>query len=180
VLFLGGLGLPLPEEAAILGAGALASEDIVTWWLALPVCVAGVLSGDVVLYWAGHHFGEHILDWRPVRLVLPPAREERLRAAFKRHGVKILFTARHVMGLRAATFLTAGIARIPFGQFIAVDAGAVMVGVPTGFALAYFFTDQLQRIRADIHRVEGWAILLLLVAVAVWIAIAAYRSNRAV
>ena len=142
--------------------------------------LAGVLAGDIVLYWAGHHFGERILDWRLVRLVLSPAREERLLAAYRRHGVKIVFTARHVMGLRAAAFLTAGIAHIPFAQFLGVDACGAMLGVPTGFALAYLFTDQLQRIRADMHRVERWAILLLLLAVAIWIAVAAYRSSREV
>lgn len=180
MLFLGGVGVPLPEEAAILGAGVLAREDIVKWWLALPVCVAGVLAGDIVLYWVGHHFGEHILDWRLVRLVLSPVREARLLAAYRRHGVKIVFTARHVMGLRAAAFLTAGIARVPFGQFLAVDAAAALMGVPTGFALAYFFTDQLLRIRSDMHRVERWVILFLLLGVAIWVAIAAHRSSREV
>lgn len=172
--------MPLPEEAAILGAGALASEGVVTWWVALPLCVAGVLSGDVVLYWVGHHFGERVLDWRLVRLILSPVREARLLAAYRRHGVKIICIARHVMGLRAAAFLTAGIARIAFTKFLAADAAAAMMGVPASFGLAYFFIDQLERIRADIHQVERWVILLLLLGVAIWIAIAAYRSGREV
>ena len=62
VLFLGGLGFPIPEELPILAAGALAHEKIVRWWIALPVCFVGVLSGDVVLYWVGHHWGG---GWAP-------------------------------------------------------------------------------------------------------------------
>ena len=51
-LLLGSLGLPIPEEVPILAAGVLSHEGLARWWLALPVCLLGVLSGDVVLYWA--------------------------------------------------------------------------------------------------------------------------------
>jgi len=38
--------------------------------------------------------------------------------------MKTIALARHVAGLRAAAFLTAGMARVPFWKFIAADAGA--------------------------------------------------------
>jgi membrane protein DedA with SNARE-associated domain len=179
VLFLGGVGAPIPEELPILAAGALAREGIIRWWIALPVCVFGVLSGDVVLYWVGHHWGVRILEWRVVRRVLSREREERLKAAYRRHGVKIVFTARHVMGLRAAAFLTAGISHVPFWKFLAVDAGASLLGVPAGFGLAYFFTDHVERIIADVHRIERWIALAGMVALAALIAVLAYRRDRA-
>jgi membrane protein DedA with SNARE-associated domain len=178
VLFLGGLGVPIPEEVPILAAGALAHEDIVRWWVALPLCVVGVLSGDVVLYWVGHHWGEHVLAWPIVRRVLTPEREERLKTAYVRHGVKIVFTARHVMGVRAAAFLTAGIAHVPFWKFMAVDTGAALLGVPTGFGIAYFFTDHIEQILADVHRFERWLALVGLIALAMVIGVLAYRRSR--
>jgi membrane protein DedA with SNARE-associated domain len=179
VLFLAGLGVPIPEELPILASGVLAHEGVVRWWLALAVCVLGVLSGDVVLYWVGRHWGERVLAWRLVRYVLTPAREETLTAAYRRHGVKVVFTARHVVGLRAAAFLTAGIARVPFGRFLAADMAGAMLGVPVGFGLAFFFTDQLEAIVADVRRVERWAVLLALVVAAGWIAVRVYRRSRA-
>jgi len=122
----------VPEEVPIVAAGILSHAGVFRWWLALPVILAGVLAGDAVLYWAGRHWGELLLDWRVVRRVLSRAREERLKAAYREHGAKIVFTARHVMGLRAAAFLTAGIARVPFWKFLAVDAAAaVLSGSPT-------------------------------------------------
>jgi membrane protein DedA with SNARE-associated domain len=178
-LFLGGIGVPLPEEVPILTAGVLAHEGVVRWWLALPLCVLGVLSGDVVLYWAGRHWGERVLAWRVVRRVLTKEREETLKEGYRRHGVKIVFTVRHVMGLRAAAFLTAGIAHVPFPRFLAADAAAAMVGVPISFGLAFFFTDQLERILTDVRRVERWAILLAFVAVAVFISFRAWRRGAA-
>jgi len=180
VLFLGGVGAPMPEELPILAAGALAHEGYMRWWVALPVCLAGVLSGDSVLYWVGYHWGERILDWSLVRRVLTPTREHVLIDAYRRHAAKTIFTARHLMGLRAAAFLSAGIARVPFWKFILVDTGAALLGVPTGFALAYFFTDQVHEIVHDVRRVERWLTLLALVALAAWIAVLAWRKSRAV
>ena len=180
VLFLGGLGAPIPEELPILAAGALAHEGYMRWWVALPVCLAGVLSGDSVLYWVGYHWGERILEWSIVRRVLTAAREHVLIDAYRRHAAKTVFTARHVMGLRAAAFLTAGIARVPFWKFILVDAAAALLGVPTGFTLAYLFTDQVDEILRDVRRVERWLTLLALVALAAWIGVLAWRKSRAV
>src|SRR2546426_7218200 len=177
-LFLGGLGVPLPEEVAVLTAGVLAHEQVVRWWLALPLCVLGVLSGDVALYWAGRHWGERVLGWWLVRRILSVERERTLTEAYHRHGVKIVFSARHVMGLRAAAFLTAGIVRLPFSRFLAVDAVASLVSVPLGFGAAFLFTDQLERVMSDVHRVERWLGLLALAAAAGWLASAALRTAR--
>ena len=178
VLFGAGLGLPIPEEIPVLAGGVLAHENVVRWWVALPVCIVGVLSGDIVLYWVGHHWGERILEWCLVRHVLTRSREERLKAAYVRHGVKIVFTARHIVGLRAAAFLTAGIAGVPFWKFLAVDMLAAFIGVPVGFGIAFLFTDQLESVMADVHRLERWLVLYALAGLAVWLAILAYRQNR--
>jgi len=178
MLFGAGLGLPIPEEAPVLAAGALAHEDVVRWWIALPLCILGVLSGDVALYWAGRHWGERVLGWWLVRRILSVERERTLTEAYHRHGVKIVFTARHVLGVRAAAFLTAGIAKIPFWKFLAVDVAAALVGVPIGFGIAFLFTDQLERVMADVRRVEHWLVLYALVGLAVWLAVLAYRQSR--
>jgi membrane protein DedA with SNARE-associated domain len=175
VLFVAGLGVPIPEEVPVIASGALAHESVVRWWIALPVCLLGVLAGDTVLYWVGHHWGERILDWRLVRHVLRRQREAALLDAYRRHGVKIVFLARHVTGVRAAAFLTAGIARIPFWKFLAVDGVAALIGVPITFGLAFLFTDQIREIMAGVHRVERWLLLLVLVGLAAGITFAAWR-----
>jgi membrane protein DedA with SNARE-associated domain len=179
-LLLGSLGVPIPEEMPIIAGAVLSHEDIVRWWVALPVCVVGVLSGDMVLYWVGRHWGEQVLNWRVVRLVLSPAREQWLKAAYRRHALKTVVTARHVMGLRAAAFLTAGIARVPFWKFAVADAAAAVLGVPLVFGLAYFFTDQIKAIMADVHRAERWIGLAGLLVLAALLVVGAWRWNRRV
>jgi membrane protein DedA with SNARE-associated domain len=178
VLFAAGLGLPIPEEVAIIAGGALSHAQVARWWVALPVCVTGVLAGDVVLYAVGRHWGETILNWRAVRWVLSRKREEALTAAYHRHGAKVVFTARHVMGVRAAAFLTAGIVRIPFWKFLAVDALAACISVPLGFFLGYLATHQLERVLHDVHRVERWVAFALLATAAASFVYALWRSGR--
>jgi membrane protein DedA with SNARE-associated domain len=180
VLLLGSLGVPIPEEMPVIAAAVLSHEGLVRWWLALFVCFLGVLSGDVVLYWTGWHWGESILNWRVVRLVLTREREQRLKVAYRRHALKTVIMARHAMSLRAAAFLTAGIAHVPFWKFIVADAGAAALGVPFGFGLAYFFTDRIKAIVADVHRAERWLGLAGLVVVAAALVVGVWRWNRRV
>src|SRR5688500_1920752 len=175
ILFVAGLGVPIPEELPIAAAAALSSQGIVRWWIALPVCIVAVVAGDVVLYWVGHHWGERILEWRLVRRILTKSRETRLLDGYRRHGVKIVFTARYIMGLRAAAFLTAGIAKFPFWKFLAVDGGAALIGVPLGFGLAHALTEQLYHLARETHRWERWLMLLGLLA---FVGLLAYLLNR--
>jgi membrane protein DedA with SNARE-associated domain len=140
VLLLGGLGVPIPEEMPIIAAAVLSHGGIVRWRLALPVCLLGVLSGDMVLYWV----------------------------------------ARHVLGLRAAAFLTAGSSSVPFWKFVVADAGAALFGVPLTFGLAYFFTDQIKAIMADVHRAERWLALAGLMALVMVLVVGVWRWHRRV
>jgi membrane protein DedA with SNARE-associated domain len=148
------------------------------WWVALAVCFVGVISGDIVLYWAGRHWGDRALEIPPVRHILDRPRRERLASAYRKNGMIIVFAARHVMGLRAAAFLTAGIARIPFWKFLAADGAAVGYGVPLNFGLAYLFADRVHELLANVHRADRWVALLALVAAVGWLGVALWRRSR--
>ena len=112
--------------------------------------------------------------------MLSPAREQWLNAAYRRHALKTIAAARHVMGLRAAAFLTAGSANVPFWKFVVADAGAALFGVPLAFGLAYFFTDQIEAIMADVHWAERWLGLAGLLALAAMLIVGLWRWHRRV
>src|SRR5207249_5895932 len=133
---------------------------------------------DIALYWVGRHWGEHVLELRLVRRVLDPARREKLTAAYRKNGLIIVFAARHVMGLRAAAFLTAGVARIPFWKFLAVDGAAIGYGVPLNFTLAYLFADRVHELLANVYRIDRWIAVLAVVAAAGWIGVFVWRRSR--
>ena len=179
VLLLGSLGVPIPEEMPIIAAAVLSHEGVVRWWLAARLHAGGAVRRHGALLGRPAR-GEQVLNWRLVRLVLSPAREQWLKAAYRRHALKTVVTARHVMGLRAAAFLTAGSARVPFWKFVVADVGAALFGVPLAFGLAYFFTDQIQAIMADLHRAERWLGLAGLLALAAMLVVGLWRWNRRV
>src|SRR4030095_956643 len=96
------LGLPIPEELPIAIAAMMARWQLMNWAGALFSCVAGVLAGDMLLYWVGRHFGRQILKWSTVRRILTPAREARVMDAYHRHGLEFVVMARPRVGRRAA------------------------------------------------------------------------------
>ena len=169
VLLLGSLGLPIPEEVPIVAAGLLSHQQIMRWWIALPTCIAGVFAGDIILYWAGRHWGERVLEQPLVGRLLTRARLDQIREGYRRRGALIVFLARNVMGLRAAAFVGAGVVGLPFWKFAAADGTAIAYGVPLNFGLAYLFSRHLHAVMAEAHRVEGWIALVAVVGGGVWI-----------
>jgi membrane protein DedA with SNARE-associated domain len=60
------------------------------------------------------------------------------------------------------------------------DAGAALFSVPLVFGLAYFFTNQIQAIMADVHRAERWLGLAGLLALAAMLVVGVWRWHRRV
>jgi hypothetical protein len=63
---------------------------------------------------------------------------------------------------------------------VVADTSAAVVGVPLLFGLAYFFTDQIKAIMADLHRAERWLGLCGLLALAVVLGVLVWRWQRRV
>lgn len=190
-LFGGALGLPIPETVALVAGGMLAQQEVIRWSIALPLCIVATASGDAALYWAGRRWGKSFLQWRLVRRVLSADREATLLAAYRRNAAKFVFVSRHVMGVRTAACLTAGMARMPFWKFLTVDLAAVAVSLPVVFGIAFLSTDRVGRLMAKVHHVEHSlavaALAVVLTALAVWAVArscasdgAASRSHRRV
>ena len=81
--------------------------------LALASCLAGVLLGDLVVYFLGFFYGEKVLSLPLTRRLLTRQREAQIKGYFHRHGFKILVSGRFVPGFRTAAYLTAGILKLP-------------------------------------------------------------------
>ena len=176
-LFGGSLGLPIPETVAAVAGGLLSHQEVIRWWIALPLCITAAVSGDAALYWVGRQWGESLIRWRLLRRLLSAEREATLLAAYRRKGAWFVFISRHVMGLRAAASLTAGTARMPFWKFVTVDLAAVVVSLPIGFGLGYLFTDRVELLMAEIDHVEHWLVAAAVVAVITGLAVRSYRKT---
>ena len=124
ILVLGGLGLPIPEEAPIIVAAILSRNGTLSWPLAIASCLGGVLLGDMVVYFLGYFYGEKVLSLRLTRRLLTRQREAQIKGYFHRHGFKILVSGRFVPGFRTAAYLTAGILKLPPVKLLLTDVVA--------------------------------------------------------
>lgn len=145
LIVLTGMGLPVPEELIVIGAGVAAHSGGFDPWIALAACLAGAVAGDCASYLIGRHFGRALLrDRHWFSRFLTVEREQAAERYFQRYGLAGFLFARFLVGLRAPAYMTAGILRIPFRWFLLADSISASVVVGLVFGLSYFFTDRFE------------------------------------
>jgi membrane protein DedA with SNARE-associated domain len=173
ILVLGGLGLPIPEEAPIILAAILSKGGKMWWPLALSSCLAGVLLGDFIVYFLGYYYGEKVLSLPLTRKFLTRPREIQIKGYFHRHGVKILILGRFAVGFRTAAYLTAGILKLPPLRLFLADLFAASLSTFLMFGLGYAFAHQIQ---TNFDRVKHALMAAAAVALVSWLI---YRYDKA-
>ncbi len=166
ILILGGLGLPIPEEAPIIVAAILTRNGTMTWPLAIGSCLAGVLLGDMLVYLLGFFYGEKVLSLPLTRRLLTRQREAQIKGYFHRHGFKILVSGRFVPGFRTAAYLTAGILKLPPAKLLLTDLVAASLSTLLMFGLGYAFAYQIQN---GIREVQQWVTVLVALILVIWL-----------
>jgi len=146
ILVLTGSGLPIPEEVPVLAAGILSIKGTLNPPLAFMWCVLGAIVGDCVMYVIGYHFGRPVLSDHPwfARFVTPE-REIQIEQEFRKHGFKVFFIARFLVGLRSPVYLTAGILRVSFRRFLMIDLFCATMVVGTFFWVTYLLGETLAK-----------------------------------
>lgn len=168
-LLAAGFGVPIPEELPVITAGILVGHEGTTlrWYYMLPVCMAGVVIGDCVLYFIGRKWGRRLLESRWVkRKFLTPEKREHIEKNFHDYGIRVLLGARLLPGIRGPIFIMAGVLRFPFRKFLVADAIYAIPGVNLIFWLSYTLTDQVMEIFNKINEYKPLVISHLLAAVA--------------
>jgi membrane protein DedA with SNARE-associated domain len=175
LLVLGGLGLPVPEEAPIVLAAVLSRGGKMWWPLALAACFAGVLLGDFVVYFLGFIYGEKVMSLRLTRRFLSRAREAQIKGYFHRHGFKILVLGRFAVGFRTGAYLTAGILQLPALKLFLTDLFAASLSTLLFFGLGYFFAHQIE---SSFDRVKHWLTAIVGAILLVWLVYRWYRGRQ--
>ncbi len=169
VLILTGAGLPLPEEAPIIYAGAAAAAGKLNVWAALACCFCGALLGDCVLYSIGYRFGRTLAMKHPrFANLLHAQREAQVERWIQRHGLRVLLVARFMVGIRAPVYLAVGMLRMPLRRFVLVDAFCAALVVGFFFALSYRFGEQIYAHIRGFEWVLTVVVAGLAVAVLLW------------
>jgi len=145
-LSLCGLGLPVPEDVALLVGGFLAHEGVTRYPITLIVALLGVIAGDNALYFVGRGVGSKLLSYSRMKHAVAESKVDRMHAFMHRRGHLAIFYARFFPGFRALVYLSAGSVRVPFSRFFFYDFAGAAISVPVVVTLGYVFGDQLEKI----------------------------------
>jgi membrane protein DedA with SNARE-associated domain len=175
-LILTGCGLPIPEEVAIVYAGVASAGQELSVPLALGSCLVGAILGDCIMYGIGARLGQSWIRRHPLYCRwMDLDRERHMENLIRRHGLKVFFLARFMVGVRGPLYVAAGVLRVPFRTFLLVDLVCASIVIGVFFSLSYFFG---QPVLAWIEHGEWWVTAIVVAAAVVVVAIWWLRRRR--
>lgn len=174
LLFLCGLGLPMPEDIPLLAAGYFIAQGKFHWVPACVIAWVGIIGGDCMLYYFGRRFGLEITRVPFVGKHVTKERILRAEELFGRYGVWVVAIGRMFAGIRGAMVVAAGAMRFNFLKFIIADGIAAIVSGGLFVLLGYWAGrtfGSITEMRAKIKDYEHWVFIglgLLVVAIIVF------------
>lgn len=178
VLLLCGVGLPLPEEVTLLGAGVLLHQGEVEFLPIVLVCSAAILLGDLVPFALGRRYGARALEHPWVRRRFHPRRFRKIRARFEEHGSWATFSFRFIAGVRLPGYFVAGTMGLSTLRFVLLDGLGIVLSVPLSIYLGKLFADKLDELKSRMHNLHLILGFIALSAVLILV-VRGWRSGRA-
>ena len=147
------LGFVFPGEIAVIIGGVLANQGKFPLWVAIVAAVLGAVIGDSIGYEVGRHYGDRILRGSVGKLpIIRKELDKHLANAtgfVRRRGPHAVFVGRFTTALRVLVPGLAGMAELPYPEFLLFNVlGAlvwgtmfVLLGYCAGAAWERFATD---------------------------------------
>ena len=177
-LFLGAIGLPLPDGVATTVAGSLASQGRIDWFWATTIAVTASLCGDAVGYGLGRLLSRKFLERHGHWLGYTSARRGRVQSLFDRWGLLTVFITRtFVSYLSSIASLLAGVSHYRLPKFLATALVGRLVWTAGYFGLGYGIGADWEAATSFLTNLS--ILLLLLVVLIASGAVASGRFARA-
>ena len=166
VLMMCGMGLPVPEDVALVAGGFLVHRGVTCLGATLAVSLVGVIVGDNSLFYLGRRFGTGLVTYLQIGRPHSQQQIDRLKDFMKHHGHMAIFYARFLAGVRALVYLTAGSLGVIPARFFLFDLLGAVISVPIVVSLGYFFGPQIELLLAymgDLGHMVGLVGILSLI-----------------
>jgi len=164
-----GFGLPLSEDFLLMVIGYMIQDGRMELVGGFAIAYIGSVASDLIMFNFGYHYGEAVRKHRFILRVISHGRQEKMLKKFRRYGDKFIIFARFIAGVRAPTFLSAGISRMRPMRFILLDGMAACFSVPLFLGLGYLFADHIESIEADFSEIRRILTVLVISGVAIFI-----------
>jgi membrane protein DedA with SNARE-associated domain len=168
-VFIGNLGIPVPEETVMLVAGFVAGREILDLRYVYAVVIASAVTGDCCGFMLGRTGGQVLLSRLAANFDFARQRYDRLQVFFATHGAKAVFMARFIAGVRFMAGPMAGAAGMSFWRFLGYNVLGALVWCTLIVTVGYLVGDELYRVVRVAHTASIWvAVLAVLLGVALF------------
>lgn len=164
-IFLGSVGLPVPDGIATTVAGSLAAQGRLDWvWAAVVTVVASVL-GDIVGYGLGRLLDREVLDRHGGWLGYTRERAMRVKGLFEQWGSwTVLITRTFVSYLSPVVNLLAGAAGYRLTKFLALTVLGRLIWTSAYLGLGYGIGSDPEAAAGFLANLSGLLISLAVLA----------------
>lgn len=107
----------MPSDSLLFVAGFLASQNILSLGLVIPICFLGSVLGYMVGYYLGYKAAPRLRSGKLASKYISQEHFEKAEALYKKHALWALVIARF-FPVRAFVSFMAGAAHIPYGKFM--------------------------------------------------------------
>lgn len=156
ILFVSAMGVPIPEEPLLIASGLSVGWGNSQYHLAVLACLAGILAGDMWVYFLGRRGGRWFLGTRLGSWVFSEKRQHRIERLYEKHGAKTVFLGRFIPAVRFGVFFFAGRHRMPIRKFLGLNALGAMVYAPLWIWLSALAGERFSRSPAAQKTAEAW------------------------
>lgn len=168
-VFIGNLGIPVPEETVLLAAGFLAGRGELSLEPLYLVGIGSAVTGDCCGFLFGRTGGQRLFEQLARRFTFVRTRYERLQEFFKIHGPKAVFMARFVAGARFMAGPMAGAAGMSFLRFLGWNVSGALIWCSLIITIGYVVGDELEWVVHVVHAASRWvALAIFLLLAGIW------------
>lgn len=171
-------GLPLPAAPLLLAAGALAGQHQLTFALVVLTAATGSLVSDTFWYFFGKRKGAVVLSWLCKIALEPDSCVRRTESTFTKLGYRTLLICKFIPGLNTAAPALSATAGIGLPQFLLFDWLGAMLWASAFAGLGLVFSNQLDRVAQDVAQFGSWTMVVVVAAIAGFIAFKFYQRRR--
>ena len=164
------VGLPIPAVPVLLAAGALAGAGKMNLALAIVWGLTACFIGDLIWYYLGRYRGRQVLSLLCRISLEPDSCVRRTEDLFVRQGMWSLIIAKFIPGLGTITPALAGLSKVRIAQFLLYDGIGALLWTVAFMAPGYLFSNQLERLAEHAARFGSLLIVLVVAALALYIA----------
>jgi len=132
------IGIPFPAETTLTVTGFAINRSVFSLVPLVFVAASANIVGSTIAYGLGRYFGRAVILRFGRRLGITSARLAKAEAVMEKYRLLVIFVAKYIVGIRVLIPYLAGINKMPFLRFSALNSLAALIWVTTFILLGQY------------------------------------------